>query len=135
MSQSNRRTHLRETCLLPAQLAYLQPGGELRPHTFLVMMSDVSTAGARLRCPTGAENWMPREGGIALLTLGDGACLHQISCRVVWRSPRNPDQGRKYDELGIAFDIRDPSSQRSAEYVLTRGRQSTPRPITPYAHT
>ena len=135
MNQLNRRGNARENCLLPAQLAYLQPGGELRPHSFLVMMADVSNAGARLRCPAGSERWMPSVGGMALLTLGDGSRLHQISCRVVWAASRNPDRGRDYEELGIAFDIRDQTSQASAEYVLHRGRQTTPRPVTPYAST
>lgn len=120
-----RRRGERIDCQFPAQLVLLFPDRPLEPFSALVLVSDISSEGVKVLCPRPKADMTPdrlREGLSARLFLHNGDERARVPCRIIWVTTNENLYQSACLEIGLAYDLDDPSNLISVEQFIRRGR-------------
>lgn len=125
MAGDERRRGERIDCQFPAQIVILFPDRPLEPFSALVLVSDISTEGVKVLCPQPGPDALTttfRTGQAARLFLHNGDERARVPVRIVWATPNSNLYSSACLELGLSYDLSEPSNRISVEQFIKRGR-------------
>lgn len=131
MPDDERRRDGRVDTSFPAKMDLIFPECTFTPVGVVVMVRDASEIGLRVTIPPFPEpfnRFQLRRGLFARVQIRDGQSPARLYCQVVWIRPKIDDAGREYHEVGLSYNLREPSDRQDATRILGRARFMAPRP-------